>query len=447
MPGPEPLLPSDPSSFGEYSVTGRLGKGGQGIVYLAENAEGERYAVKVLNDQWSRDSDLRRRFEKEVRAAQKVASFCTAAIIDAQLDSDPPYVVSEFVPGKDLQETIAKGATQKGSTLQRLAITTATALVAIHKAGIVHRDFKPGNVLLGPDGPRVIDFGIARIDDGTATMTNSIVGTPSYMAPEQIEGRGITDKCDIFAWGCVIAFASTGRAPFGSDTVPAVVHRVVSAPPDLAGMDEALRPIVESCLDKNPDNRPNAQTLLMRLLGHEGPEDSGPSTDDAVKQGEKIAQTGLFTGAQMSYRPHSGPQQPYSGPQAGAAGYAHPGTSNPRPGAPGHPMGSDPRHGFGHPSTSNPRPGVPGHPGTSNPRPGAPAYPHPGMPHGLPGAANPMVTGMNPNQTYARPGARGPMPRPVEQNSVLQQSWVIPAVLITIVILLLVLLLIALSGS
>ncbi|OOC55325.1 MULTISPECIES: protein kinase domain-containing protein [Nocardiopsis] len=451
MPGSESLQPSDPSTFGEYSVTGRLGKGGQGIVYLAEDADGEQYAVKVLNDQWSQDSDLRRRFEKEVRAAQKVASFCTAAVIDAQLDSDPPYVVSEFVPGKDLQETIAKGSTQKGSTLQRLAVSTATALVAIHKAGIVHRDFKPGNVLLGPDGPRVIDFGIARVDDGTATMTNSIVGTPSYMAPEQIEGRGITDKCDIFAWGCVMAFASTGRAPFGSDTVPAVVHRVVSAPPDLTDMDEALRPIVESCLDKNPDNRPNAQTLLMRLLGHEGPIESAPSTDDVVKQGEQIAQTGLVTGGQMPYRP----QQPPTGPQAGAAAYppgvsaprpgmpGHPVGSDPRPGMPGHPVSSDPRSGFAHPGTSNPRPGVPGHPGTSNPRPGAPAYPPP--PHGMPPVANPMATGMNPNQTYARPGAQQPMQRPAQQDSVLQQSWVIPAVLITIVILLLVLLLIVVS--
>src|SRR5699024_4486131 len=228
MSGPQPSAPNDPTSFGEYSVTGRLGKGGQGVVYLAEDPEGEQYAIKVLNDQWAADDDLRKRFEREVRAAQKVASFCTAAIIDAQLSDDPPYVVSEFVPGKDLQETVTKDRVQRGSKLQRLAVSTATALVAIHKAGIVHRDFKPGNVLLGPDGPRVIDFGIARMDDGTATMTNSIIGTPSYMAPEQIEGRGITDKCDIFAWGCVIAFASTGRAPFGSDTVPAVVHRVVS---------------------------------------------------------------------------------------------------------------------------------------------------------------------------------------------------------------------------
>lgn len=439
MSGPQPLQPSDPSSFGAYSVTGRLGKGGQGVVYLAEDSDGEEYAVKVLNEQWSQDDDLRKRFEKEVRAAQKVASFCTAAIIEAQLDEDPPYVVSEFVPGQDLQETVAKGRTQKGSRLQRLAVSTATALVAIHKAGIVHRDFKPGNVLLGPDGPRVIDFGIARVEDGTATMTHSIVGTPSYMAPEQIEGSGITDKCDIFAWGCVVAFAASGRAPFGADTVPAVVHRVVSAPPDLDGVDETLRPIVESCLEKDPDNRPNAQTLLMRLLGHDGPDESA-STDDALKQGEQAAQTGLVTGAQIPHAPQPGAFPPpatggqppvVSDPRMGQ----NPGTSNPRPGSMGHPGISDPRHGMG------------GHPGNSNPRPGMPGHPH--QPHAMhhgPPPGNPMATGMNPNQTYARPGMQRPMPRPVEQTSVLQQSWVIPAVLITIVILLLILLLVAISG-
>ncbi len=461
MPGPESLLPSDPSAFGEYSVTGRLGKGGQGVVYLAEDASGDEYAVKVLNDQWSADADLRKRFEKEVRAAQRVASFCTAAIIDAQLDSDPPYVVSEFVPGKDLQETVAKGRTVRGAALQRLAVSTATALVAIHKAGIVHRDFKPGNVLLGPDGPRVIDFGIARVDDGTATMTNSIVGTPSYMAPEQIEGRGITDKCDIFAWGCVIAFSSTGRAPFGSDTVPAVVHRVVSAPPDLDGLDDTLRPIVESCLDKDPGRRPNAQTLLMRLLGHDGPETASDGAD-ALKQGEQVAQTGLLNGNQLPPVQPQAPQYPPTGAQPGM-GYPpgvsdprlgqnpaanpwggpgtsspnpmlNPGMSNPRPGQMGHPVNSDPRHGgFGaQPGMSNPRPGLPGHQ----------------QPHAMHQAANPMMTGaVNPNQTYTPHGAHRPQSsQPAQQDSILQQGWVIPAVLITIIILLLLLVILALSG-
>lgn len=444
MSGPQPPAPNDPSSFGEYSVTGRLGKGGQGVVYLAEDPEGEQYAIKVLNDQWAADDDLRKRFAREVRAAQKVASFCTAAIIDAQLDDDPPYVVSEFVPGKDLQETVAKGKVQRGSKLQRLAVSTATALVAIHKAGIVHRDFKPGNVLLGPDGPRVIDFGIARVDDGTATMTNSIIGTPSYMAPEQIEGRGITDKCDIFAWGCVIAFASTGRAPFGSDTVPAVVHRVVSAPPDLDGVDENLRPIIETCLDKNPDNRPNAQTLLMRLLGHDGPE-ANTDTESALKQGEQIAQTGVVTGGQMPFAPDSpgpsavGGPDPRMGRQPSGVSdpwMGLPGTSDPRPGAMGHPGVSDPRAGFGMP------------PGTSNPRPGAPGYPQgpPGVPPNAAPAPGAPRAGMNPNQTFAHPSPQRPVQRPVEQNSVLQQSWVIPAVLMTIVILVLTLFLVSLNG-
>ena len=437
MPGPEPLQPSDPSAFGDYSVTGRLGKGGQGIVYLAEDAQGEKVAVKVLNDQWSRDNDLRKRFEKEVRAAQKVASFCTAAIIDAQLDSDPPYVVSEFVPGKDLQETVAKGAPLRGSALQRLAVSTATALVAIHKAGIVHRDFKPGNVLLGPDGPRVIDFGIARVDDGTATMTNSIVGTPSYMAPEQIEGSGITDKCDIFAWGCVIAFASSGRAPFGSDTVPAVVHRVISSPPDIDGVDDALRPIVAACLDKNPANRPTAQRLLMRLLGHEEAEEA-PSAEDAVKQGEQIAQTGLIPQGQLPLPPQTGPQGGF-GPGRRTVPPVHPGTG-PQHGLPaqGHP-------GFPPPGTSNPQHGMglPVHPGTSNPQHGMGLSGHPGGPYpqgNQPQFTGPLTTG-NPGQTYG-----GPAQQQSSEDSILQQSWVIPAVLMTILILALLLVLIAVSG-
>ena len=280
-------------------------------------------------------------------------------------------------------------------------------------------------------------------------MTNSIVGTPSYMAPEQIEGRGITDKCDIFAWGCVMAFASTGRAPFGSDTVPAVVHRVVTSPPDLDGLDENVRTIVESCLDKDPQNRPNAQTLLMRLLGHDDVPAESSSTDEAVKQGEQIAQTGVLTGGQTPF-PQPPPQYPTGGqpPMTSDPRTAPgPGVSDPRHGmGMGQPpMTSDPRQGFGPPpGTSNPQPGFTGPPpGTSDPRQGMPPNPYGPTtppPHGAP------MTGMNPNQTYARPAPQQPMPPPDEQDSLLQQSWLIPAVLITIVILLLVLALVALSG-
>jgi serine/threonine protein kinase len=416
MPGPESLSPSDPTAFGDYSVVGRLGKGGQGVVYLARDGEGEEYAIKVLNDQWSQDDDLRKRFEKEVRAAQKVASFCTSAIHEANLDDDPPYVVSEYVPGPSLQEAVATNGPHKGAALQRLAVSTATALVAIHQAGIVHRDFKPGNVLLGPDGPRVIDFGIARVVDGTATMTNSIVGTPSYMAPEQIEGQNITDKVDIFAWGCVMAFASTGNAPFGTDSVPAVVHRVVSAPPSLDGVPDSLRPVVETCLDKDPARRPNAQTLLMRLLGHDTSATS-PSTDEVVRQGERAAEVRPPSGPQtpFPYGPGSGAQRPVTGPQQG--GYRPP---------PPH-MG----------------PQMPGHNLTGG---------HPGM-HGR----RPPVTGpatMGPSSMYQGRGVPAPQQRPAPpapqapappSDPLLSQGWVVPAVLIVIIILVLVLVLVSLG--
>ncbi|WP_046471479.1 serine/threonine-protein kinase [Allosalinactinospora lopnorensis] len=415
MPGPESLLPSDPAAFGSYSVVGRLGKGGQGVVYLGRDGEGEEVAIKVLNAEWSEDDDLRRRFEKEVRAAQKVASFCTAAVHEANLSEDPPYVVSEYVPGQSLQEAVVTKGPRKGATLQRLAVSTATALVAIHQAGIVHRDFKPGNVLLGPDGPRVIDFGIARVTDGSATMTNSIMGTPSYMAPEQIEGKGVTDRVDIFAWGCVMAFASTGNAPFGADSVPAVVHRVVSAPPHLDGLPESLLPIVEACLNKDPAQRPSAQDLLMRLLGHDVP-DPAASPDDVVKEGERVAEADVPSGPQQPPPPGpltpSGPQTPYPHPQGGM----------------GRPM-SGPQRGF-----APPQPPPMGHQG-----PPPQQMPGTGAHHGM-GA--PPTAG--PNTVYG--GHQMRQPPPQQEDPLLSQGWVVPAVLIAIIILLLLLVLLSLSG-
>ncbi|MEY9215346.1 serine/threonine protein kinase [Thermobifida halotolerans] len=424
MPGPESLQPNDPTSFGEYSVIGRLGRGGQGIVYLARDSEGQKYAVKVLNEQWSQDTDLRKRFEKEVRAAQKVASFCTAAIHEANLDAEPPYVVSEYVEGPDLQEAVAKEGPRKGAALQRLAVSTATALVAIHQAGIVHRDFKPGNVLLGRDGPRVIDFGIARVTDSTATMTNSIVGTPSYMAPEQIAGKNITDKVDVFAWGCVMAFASTGNAPFGADSVPAVVHRVVSAPPDISEVPEQLRQIVADCLDKDPDNRPTAKQLLMRLLGH-GTEDEGRvPTSEAVAEGEKRAVGPVAASGPQTPPPHSPPHPTASGPQTPFPHQMHSG-----PPAPPH-TGPQQSPGYHRPAPPMHNPTVTG---------GV----HPNMTGGLPPTMSqrPPLTGPNQGYTGGHPGQRS---RPVE-DPVLSQGWVLPAVIVTIIVLLLVLLLTAIA--
>src|SRR5690606_5085376 len=308
---------------------------------------------------------------------QKVASFCTAAIYAAHLDVDPPYVVSEYVDGPSLQEAVARRGPHRGASLQRLAVNTATALVAIHKAGIVHRDFKPGNVLLGEDGPRVIDFGIARVDDGTATVTNSIVGTPSYMAPEQIEGTGITDKVDVFAWGCVMAFASTGNAPFGADSVHAVVHRVISAPPSLDGVPDELLPIVQRCLEKNPDRRPSAKELLMRLLGHDPAE--GASTEEVVREGERAAETGVINaGPLVQGGTGPGPAFTVSGPQAPMRPQQGPPPQQPPPyppgpTGPGRPMTGPQQGGYAPPMGPHTPP-----PGPLTPPPMGPQTPPPG---------------------------------------------------------------------
>lgn len=432
MSEPDPLSTTDPSTLGNYTLLGRLGKGGQGIVYLGRDEHGEDYAIKVLNDQWSQDAELRKRFEKEVRAAQKVQAFCTAAIHEADLEGEPPFVVSEFVPGPSLQEAVVSEGPRRGASLQRLAISTATALVAIHQAGIVHRDFKPGNVLLGPDSPRVIDFGIARVVDGSATMTGSIMGTPSYMAPEQIEGGDVTDKVDVFAWGCVMAFASTGDAPFGADSVPAVVHRVVSAAPDLSGVPDSLRSIVESCLDKDPNRRPSASDLLMRLLGHDTG-NSTPSADEAVAEGERASQR--ISRADLPSAPPpqspSGGHLPHTGPGATMSGPQSPAPPPPMTGA--HPpMPPHPRTGPQGPYAPYPPPHV-----TQQPMPPMPQQPTGWQP----------AMGRPPAQHMAPPGQAPQPPQPPQSHDpVLSQGWVLPAVFIAIIILLLLIVLIVFAS-
>jgi predicted Ser/Thr protein kinase len=295
MPDARPLQPGDPDRLGSYEVTGRLGEGGQGTVYLGRSATGDPVAIKLLRGDLAQDDTARGRFLRELAAVKRVARFCTAQVLEADVDGDRPYIVSEYVPGRSLQQLVTGESPRSAAELERLAIGTVTALVAIHQAGIVHRDFKPQNVLIGPDGPRVIDFGIAKALDAAATMTNSAIGTPAYMAPEQLAGKEITPAADIFAWGSTMVYAATGTAPFGQDTVMAVINRILSEPPDLGEMHEPLRGIVADCLSKDPAVRPTAQQLLMRLLGEEGvtpaaPVVGGPQTA-MLDQGAAFAET------------------------------------------------------------------------------------------------------------------------------------------------------------
>jgi eukaryotic-like serine/threonine-protein kinase len=293
MPDARPLQPGDPTRLGAYTVLGRLGEGGQGVVFLGRSESGEDVAIKLLRADLAQDETARGRFLRELAAVKRVARFCTAQVLAAEVEGDRPYIVSEYVPGPSLHQLVSSGSPRSGADLERLAIGTVTALVAIHQAGIVHRDFKPQNVLIASDGPRVIDFGIAKALDAAATMTNSAIGTPAYMAPEQLAGKEITPAADIFAWGSTMVYAATGQSPFGQDTVMAVIHRIINEPPDLGDLEEPLRGIVTDCLSKDPAARPQTQALLMRLLGEEGvtPGPAGGEPTAILGQGAAFAGT------------------------------------------------------------------------------------------------------------------------------------------------------------
>ncbi|MFI6785878.1 protein kinase [Nonomuraea sp. NPDC050383] len=258
MPHVEPLREGDPASVGRYRLAGRLGAGAQGVVYLAQAPNGAPVAVKVLHEGLAGDDRLAR----EMAAARQVDPVNVAQVLDASV-SGRPYVVSEYVDGPSLQQA----GPQAGAELQRLAVATATALAAIHRAGLVHRDFKPAGVLLGPGGPRVIGFGVTGALDSKLSATSNVVGTPAYMAPEQLAGQAVGPAADVFAWGSVIVFAATGVPPFGDDSLPAVINRILRAEPHLGELPQPLRAAVARCLTKAPAGRPTMHEVLLHLLG------------------------------------------------------------------------------------------------------------------------------------------------------------------------------------
>ncbi|WP_067813518.1 serine/threonine-protein kinase [Actinomadura kijaniata] len=286
MADPAPLTPGDPRRLGPYTLTGRIGEGGQGVVYLGRSPDGRQVAVKLLHARFGADAEARARFARELATIERVAGFCTAQVLASDIAGDQPYIVSEYVPGPSLQQLVRERGPRTGTDLDRLAIGTATALTAIHRAGIVHRDFKPPNVLMAPDGPRVIDFGIARALDTHTATSSGLIGTPAFMAPEQVAGAPVDKPVDIFAWGATMVYAATGHSPYGHDTVPAVFNRILNHEPDLTALPPHLREIIASCLAKDPARRPTAQRLLLRLLGEE------TGADQAMAQGRSMAQQG-----------------------------------------------------------------------------------------------------------------------------------------------------------
>ncbi|NVI91180.1 protein kinase [Actinomadura sp. BRA 177] len=260
------MPPTDPESVGPYRLEYRLGGGGQGTVYLGAASTGEPVAVKLLHPHLVGNDEARTRFVREMQIAERVAPFCTAQVLDSGVVDGRPYIASEFVDGPSLQESVRETGPRGGAALERLAVNTVTALAAIHRAEVVHRDFKPGNVLLGPDGPVVIDFGIARaLDLSQSIITSQAVGTPGYMAPEQIREDGTGPEADLFAWAATMVFAATGERPFRGGSIPAVMQAILQDEPVLDGLREPLRTIVRECLAKDPSQRPTAADVGDRL--------------------------------------------------------------------------------------------------------------------------------------------------------------------------------------
>ncbi|MFE6522417.1 serine/threonine-protein kinase [Streptomyces sp. NPDC057794] len=266
-----PLDADEPTAVGPYRLLGRLGAGGMGRVYLGRSAGGRTVAVKIVHPHLALDDEFRARFRREVDAARRVGGAWTAPVLDADPDARVPWVATAYAAGPSLSAAVTDGGPLPAHTVRALGAGLAEALAAVHELGLVHRDVKPSNVLLTLDGPLLIDFGIARATDGTASLTSTgvSVGSPGYMSPEQILGKGVTGAADVFSLGAVLAYAATGEPPFPGDSSAALLYKVVHEEPELGLLDGELRSLTAACLAKDPAARP-APAGLARRLAPEG---------------------------------------------------------------------------------------------------------------------------------------------------------------------------------
>ncbi|GHI05739.1 serine/threonine protein kinase [Streptomyces cellostaticus] len=267
----QPLGADEPAAVGPYRLLGRLGSGGMGRVYLGRSAGGRTVAVKIVHPHFALDEEFRARFRREVEAARRVGGAWTAPVLDADPEAAVPWVATAYAAGPSLTAAVGDGGPLPPHTVRALGAGLAEALAAVHELGLVHRDVKPSNILLTLDGPLLIDFGIARATDGTASLTSTgvSVGSPGYMSPEQILGKGVTGAADVFSLGAVLAYAATGEPPFPSDSSAALLYKVVHEEPELGHLTGELRQAAAACLAKDPAARP-APAELARRLAPEG---------------------------------------------------------------------------------------------------------------------------------------------------------------------------------
>jgi predicted Ser/Thr protein kinase len=251
--------------LGPYRLLERLGEGGMGVVYLAADPDHRKVAVKALRPAVAADPNARRRLAREVETMRRVRSPYVAEVIDADVSCDPPYIVTRYVSGQTLEDVVSAGGPVTGQALARLASGLAQAMAAVHAAGVVHRDLKPGNVMIARGEPVVIDFGIAQVPDSTRlTQTGMFMGTPGYLAPEVIEGQQSGPASDVHSWGATVAFAATGRPPFGTGGFETIFYRIINGQPDLNGFPAPLLSLVAQALSRDPARRPSAAELCQR---------------------------------------------------------------------------------------------------------------------------------------------------------------------------------------
>ncbi|MFE2536166.1 serine/threonine-protein kinase [Streptomyces sp. NPDC059371] len=260
------LRREDPRVVGSFRLHRRLGAGGMGVVYLGSDRRGQRVALKVIRPDLAEDQEFRSRFAREVSAARRIRGGCTARLVAADLEAERPWFATQYVPGPSLHDKVAEQGPLSAADVAAVGAALSEGLVAVHEAGVVHRDLKPSNILLSPKGPRIIDFGIAWAT-GASTLTHvgTAVGSPGFLAPEQVRGVAVTPATDVFALGATLAYAATQDSPFGQGSSEVMLYRVVHEEPQLHGVPDALAPLVRACLAKDPEERPSTLQLSLRL--------------------------------------------------------------------------------------------------------------------------------------------------------------------------------------
>ncbi|MFF3206877.1 protein kinase [Streptomyces sp. NPDC002962] len=317
------LRREDPRVVGSFRLHRRLGAGGMGVVYLGSDKKGQRVALKVIRPDLAEDQEFRSRFAREVSAARRIRGGCTARLVAADLDAERPWFATQYVPGPSLHDKVNDEGPLGAAELASIGAALSEGLVAVHEAGVVHRDLKPSNILLSPKGPRIIDFGIAWAT-GASTLTHvgTAVGSPGFLAPEQVRGALVTPATDVFSLGATLAYASTADSPFGHGSSEVMLYRVVHEEPHLHGVPDALAPLVRACLAKDPEERPSTLDLSLRLKEIATREAQGLA--DARPPAPRAAEADRPTG-RLSDSGH---------PERTLRQQAGPGTPPPRNGAP-----------------------------------------------------------------------------------------------------------------